>query len=152
MEQLIINTYTMYFNKRGSMIWLYKSISNILQIKIAIYMKWQAFVQINYYVSKKKYCNMLQWFIVGLLAFEGKFKMHLLSFSKLMYRFRTLGLWFMIKQLPLQRLTCIFYMVYSLLIYCQEDKVNACCYIRRISLRRYPFFCGVSFCRKTHLL
>ena len=117
MEQLIINTYTsyiaykfgrIYLNKMGSMIWVYKSISNILQIKIAIYMKWQAFVQINYYVSKKKYCNMLQWFIVGLLAFEGKFKMHLLSFSKLMYRFRTLGLWFMIKQLPLQRLTCIF--------------------------------------------
>ena len=72
MEQLIINTYEhltlrstvkfgiIYLNKMGSMILVYKSISNILQIKIAIYMKWQAFVQINYYVSKKKYCNMLQ--------------------------------------------------------------------------------------------
>ena len=122
MEQLIINTYIRltkrtvdfgrtYFNKMGSMIWLYKSISKILQIKIAIYVKWQAFVQINYYVSKKKYCNMLQWFIASLLAFEGSLKMHLLSFCKLMYRFRALGLWFMIKQLPLQRLTCIFYMI-----------------------------------------
>ena len=141
-----------YFNKMGSMIWLYKSISKILQIKIAIYVKWQAFVQINYYVSKKKYCNMLQWFIASLLAFEGSLKMHLLSFCKLMYRFRALGLWFTIKQLPLQRLKCISYMEFSLLIYCREDKVKACCYIRRISLRRYPIFCGVSFCRKTHLL
>ena len=58
MEQLIINTYE-HLTLR-SMILVYKSISNILQIKIAIYMKWQAFVQINYYVSKKKYCNMLQ--------------------------------------------------------------------------------------------
>ena len=82
MEQLIINTYIKrrvdfgrtYFNKMGSMIWLYKSISKILQIKIAIYVKWQAFVQISYYVSKKKYCNMLQWFIVGLLAFEVSLK------------------------------------------------------------------------------
>ena len=141
-----------YFNKMGSMIWLYKSISKILQIKIAIYVKWQAFVQINYYVSKKKYCNMLQWFIASLLAFEGSLKMHLLSFSKLMYRFRTLGLWFMIKQLPLQRLACIFYMIFSLLIYCQEDKVNACYCIRRISLRRWQIFCELSFCRKPHVL
>ena len=130
MEQLIINTYKYltlrrsfytkkftvnfgrtYLRKMGSRIWVYKSISNILQIKIAVYMKWQAFVQINYYVSKKNIAICYTWFIASLLAFEGNFKMHLLSFSKLMYRFRALGLWFTIKQLPLQRLTCIFYMI-----------------------------------------